>query len=90
MSDSDLAYMPATRALDLFASKKLSPVELVKAVIARHHWPESMRSASMIPTANQSIPKARRCTHTAIMSNTAMNDATPNQPDPSVSGGASA
>ena len=35
MSDSDLAYMPATRALDLFARKKLSPVELLEAVIAR-------------------------------------------------------
>ncbi len=35
MSDSDLAYMPATRALDLFAKRKLSPVELLGAVIAR-------------------------------------------------------
>jgi amidase len=35
MSDLDLCYMPATRALELFKQKKLSPVELMQAVIAR-------------------------------------------------------
>ena len=35
MSDLDLCYMPATRALELFRSKKLSPVELMQAVIDR-------------------------------------------------------
>jgi Asp-tRNA(Asn)/Glu-tRNA(Gln) amidotransferase A subunit family amidase len=35
MSDLDLCYMPATEALSLFARKKLSPVELMTAVIDR-------------------------------------------------------
>ncbi len=35
MSDSDLAYISASRALELFARKELSPVELLQAVIAR-------------------------------------------------------
>ena len=35
MTDSDLVYMPATAALKLFARKKLSPVELMRASIAR-------------------------------------------------------
>jgi Asp-tRNA(Asn)/Glu-tRNA(Gln) amidotransferase A subunit family amidase len=35
MSDLDLCYMPATEALNLFARKKLSPVELMRAVIDR-------------------------------------------------------
>jgi amidase len=35
MSDLDLCYMPATEALALFRARKLSPVELMKAVIAR-------------------------------------------------------
>src|SRR5690349_1259335 len=35
MADNDLCYMTATEALALFKAKKLSPVELMKAVIAR-------------------------------------------------------
>lgn len=35
MSDLDLCYMPATEALSLFRKKKLSPVELMTAVIDR-------------------------------------------------------
>ncbi len=35
MTDADLAYLPATTALQLFAKKKLSPVELMQAVITR-------------------------------------------------------
>jgi amidase len=35
MRDLDLCYMPATEALALFRARKLSPVELMKAVIAR-------------------------------------------------------
>jgi Asp-tRNA(Asn)/Glu-tRNA(Gln) amidotransferase A subunit family amidase len=35
MSDLDLCYMPATEALKNFKSRKLSPVELMKALIAR-------------------------------------------------------
>lgn len=35
MSDLDLCYMPATKALELFRKKKLSPVELMTAVIDR-------------------------------------------------------
>jgi Asp-tRNA(Asn)/Glu-tRNA(Gln) amidotransferase A subunit family amidase len=35
MQQDDLAYLPATRALELFAKRKLSPVELMEAVISR-------------------------------------------------------
>ena len=35
MAKSDLHYMGAVEALDLFRKKKLSPVELMDAVIAR-------------------------------------------------------
>lgn len=35
MTDLDLCYMSATKAIQLFKAKKLSPVELMKAVIAR-------------------------------------------------------
>ncbi len=35
MSDLDLCYMGATEALALFRARKLSPVELMKAVIGR-------------------------------------------------------
>ncbi len=35
MSDQDLCYLTATEALDRFRKKKLSPVELMKAVVAR-------------------------------------------------------
>ncbi len=35
MTDEDLAYLPATEALDAFRAKRLSPVDLMKAVIAR-------------------------------------------------------
>ncbi len=35
MSDLDLCYMPATQALALFRARKLSPVELMQAVVAR-------------------------------------------------------
>ena len=35
MTDLDLCYMPASTALELFRKKKLSPVELMQAVIAR-------------------------------------------------------
>lgn len=35
MSDLDLCYLPATKALELFKAKTLSPVELLDAYIAR-------------------------------------------------------
>ncbi len=35
MNDLDLCYLPATEAIRLFKAKKLSPVELMDAVIAR-------------------------------------------------------
>ncbi len=35
MNDLDLCYLPASEALRLFARKKLSPVELMQAMIAR-------------------------------------------------------
>lgn len=35
MTDTDLCYLPATEALRLFKARKLSPVELMEATIAR-------------------------------------------------------
>ena len=35
MNDLELAYLSASEALSLFRSRKLSPVELLDAVIAR-------------------------------------------------------
>ena len=35
MTDTDICYLPATKALALFKSRKLSPVDLVQALIAR-------------------------------------------------------
>ena len=35
MSDLELCYLPAVKALELFKARKLSPVELMQAVIAR-------------------------------------------------------
>lgn len=35
MSDNELGYMPASLALELFRARKLSPVEILKAQIAR-------------------------------------------------------
>ena len=35
MSDTDLCYISATKALELFRSKELSPVELLQACITR-------------------------------------------------------
>ncbi len=36
MIDIDLAYMSASLQLDLFRARKLSPVEVLQAQIARH------------------------------------------------------
>ena len=35
MTDDDLCYLTASEAVGLFQAKKLSPVELLEAVIAR-------------------------------------------------------
>ena len=51
MNPTDLCYTPATKLLPLIRSKKLSPVELTKAVLARIEKlnPSSTRSASSPP-----------------------------------------
>ena len=35
MSDTELCYMPASLALEMFRARKLSPVEILKAQMAR-------------------------------------------------------
>jgi len=45
MSDTDLVYLPATAALKLFAKKKLSPVDLMQATIARAEAMDLARKA---------------------------------------------
>ena len=42
MTDLELCYLPASEALRLFRARKLSPVELMKAVVAR---PEASQPA---------------------------------------------
>ena len=52
MTDLDLCYISAVDAIAAFKARKLSPVELMQAVIAR---PEAVyeRAAPMLDWANQ-------------------------------------
>ena len=54
MTDNDLCYISAVEAITAFKSKKLSPVELMQAVIARAEAvnPPSMR----LPTGRSTGP----------------------------------
>src|SRR5690242_6583457 len=60
MSDLDLCYMPATEALALFRARKLSPVELMKAVIARAEKVNKKVNAFTFTHFDEALDSARK------------------------------
>lgn len=59
MSDADLCYLPATEALRRFADKSLSPVELMKATIARAEAVEPKINAFTYTHYDSALEQAR-------------------------------
>lgn len=59
-ADLDLCYMPATEALKRFKSRKLSPVELMKAVIARAQAVEPKINAFTFKYYDEALKKAKQ------------------------------
>lgn len=59
MATSDLCYMTASEALTLFRKKKLSPVELMKAVIKRAEKTEPKVNALPMKTYDQALKQAK-------------------------------
>ena len=55
----DLCYLPATKALALFRERKLSPVELMRAVIARAEVVEPTVNALCITYFDEALDAAR-------------------------------
>ena len=55
----DLCYLPATKALALFRERKLSPVELMRAVIARAEVVEPTVNALCISYFDEALDAAR-------------------------------
>ena len=60
MSDLDLCYMPATRALEMFKARKLSPVELMQAVIKRAETMQPVTNAFTFTHFEDALKKARK------------------------------
>ncbi|MGD2142850.1 MAG: amidase family protein [Anaerolineae bacterium] len=60
MAGDDLAYMAAVEALKLFRSRKLSPVELVSAVVERAAMVEPKINAFAEEMFEQALEQARR------------------------------
>lgn len=60
MNDLDLCYMPAGKALRLFKSGKLSPVELMKAVIARAEAVQPRINAFTFTHYEEALKAARK------------------------------
>ena len=60
MNEDDLCYLPATEAIALFKSKKLSPVELMRAVINRAERTETVVNALSHTFFAQAIEKAKK------------------------------
>ncbi|HEV8392349.1 MAG TPA: amidase [Dongiaceae bacterium] len=60
MSDLDLRYMSATEALALFRARKLSPVELMKAVIARAEVVNKKVNAFTFTYFDEALAAARK------------------------------
>lgn len=59
-ADLDLCYMPATEALKLFRKKKLSPVELMQAVIARAESSKEKVNAFTYTYFDEALDLARK------------------------------
>jgi aspartyl-tRNA(Asn)/glutamyl-tRNA(Gln) amidotransferase subunit A len=60
MTDTDLCYMPATELAALILAKKLSPVELTRAVLARIEAQNPVLNALCTPTPEIALADARR------------------------------
>lgn len=59
MSDLDLCYMPASLALEMFRARKLSPVEILKAQIARAETLEPELKAFADTYFDEALDEAR-------------------------------
>lgn len=60
MAKDDLCYLSATEALALFKARKLSPVELLKAVIARAEAVQPKINAFTFTYFDEALDKARK------------------------------
>ncbi len=60
MTDLDLCYLPATVAIELFKARKLSPVELMAAVIARHEATHQSINAFTFTYFDEAMELARK------------------------------
>jgi amidase len=60
MTDLDLCYMPATEAIRQFKAKKLSPVELMSAVIARAEATKKSVNAFTFTHFEEAMEEARK------------------------------
>jgi len=60
MTDADLCYAPATELAALIRAKKLSPVELTRAVLARIETLNPVLNAFCTPTPEIALADARR------------------------------
>ncbi len=60
MSDTDLCYLPATKALDLFKAKKLSPVELLGAMVKRAEAVEPAINAFTYTHYEEAMARAKK------------------------------
>ncbi|MEZ5773506.1 MAG: amidase [Hyphomicrobiaceae bacterium] len=59
MTDPELCYLPASEALRLFRARKLSPVELMKAVVARAEASQPAINAFTFRYFEEALGKAR-------------------------------
>ena len=59
MDSTDLCYTPATKLVPLIRSKKLSPVELTKAVLERIERVDPKLNAFCLVTAEAAMKEAR-------------------------------
>src|SRR5713226_10674364 len=60
MTDADLCHVPATELAALIRTKKLSPVELTRAVLARIETVNPLVNAFCTPTPEIALADARR------------------------------
>lgn len=60
MSELDLCYLPATEAIARFKARRLSPVELMRAVIARAEAVEPQINAFTIRHFDRALEQARK------------------------------
>jgi Asp-tRNA(Asn)/Glu-tRNA(Gln) amidotransferase A subunit family amidase len=60
MSDLELCYLPATEAIRRFKARKLSPVEVMRAVIARAETVDRKINAFPITFYERALDQARQ------------------------------